>query len=252
LIASRLLAVARLIGCAICTLHGAVMCVVAFPRMSTAARMAYVGKFSRRMLAVLGIGFSVSGSAPKGGALLVSNHVSWLDILVMNAVHPTRFVSKSDVRKWPLLGWMVACGGTLFIERERPRDALRVVHLIAEALSAGDQVSVFPEGTTTDGLGVLPFHANLLQAAIVTATPVQPLALRYRDEAAAVSTAAAYIGDTTLMESLWAVVCARGLHADLRWLPSHPSADRERRVLAAELRDRIAEALPSPRRPTDR
>lgn len=243
MIARWLVASARLIGCVLCTLHGAVMCVVALPRMSTAARMAYVGKFSGRMLAVLGIGVSVSGTAPQGAALLVSNHVSWLDILVMNAVHPTRFVSKSDVRRWPLLGWMVACGGTLFIERERPRDALRVVHLIAQALTSGDQVSVFPEGTTTDGHGVLPLHANLLQAAIATATPIQPLALRYRDESDAVSVAAAYIGDTTLMESLWMVVCARGLHADLRWLPSLPSANRERRLLAAELRERIAETL---------
>jgi 1-acyl-sn-glycerol-3-phosphate acyltransferase len=243
LIARWPVATARLIGCVIFTLHGAVMCIVAFPRMPAAARMAYVGKFSRRMLAVLGIGVSVSGSAPQGGALLVSNHVSWLDILVMNAVHPTRFVSKSDVRAWPLLGWMVECGGTLFIERERPRDALRVVHLIAEALTSGDQVSVFPEGTTSDGRGVLPFHANLLQAAIVTKTPVQPLVLRYRDAMDSVSAAAAYIGDTTLIESLWAIVCARGLHADLRWLPDHPSANRERRLLAAELRDLIAVAL---------
>ena len=94
-------------------------------------------------------------------------------------MRPARFVSKADVRHWPLLGWLVACGGTLFIERERKRDALRVVHQMAEALQAGETVAVFPEGTTSDGHGLLPFHANLLQAAIATETPVQPVALRY-------------------------------------------------------------------------
>ena len=107
----------------------------------------------------------------------------------VNAVHPARFVSKADVGHWPFIGYLVASGGTLFIERERKRDALRVVHQIAAALQAGDIVAVFPEGTTSDGHDVLPFHANLLQAAIATAAPVQPLVLRYRDAHAAVSRA---------------------------------------------------------------
>ena len=114
--------------------------------------------------------------------LVTANHVSWLDIAAVHAVCPqARFVSKADVRHWPLLGWLIGAVGTLFIERERKRDAMRVVHQMAESLIAGDVVAVFPEGTTGDGRALLPFHANLLQAAIAAEAPVQPVALRYTE-----------------------------------------------------------------------
>ena len=120
------------------------------------------------MLTVMGIRLECAGALQPAPVLLLANHVSWLDILAIDAWRPVRFVSKADVRKWPLLGFMVACGGTLFIERERKRDALRVVHQVADALRAGASVAVFPEGTTGAGPLLLPFHANLLQAAIST------------------------------------------------------------------------------------
>ena len=123
------------------------------------------------MLRMLGVSLHSEGAPHGGPALVVANHVSWLDILAINAVHPVRFVSKADVRGWPLVGWVVACGGTLFIERERKRDALRVVHQVAQALAQGQTIAVFPEGTTSEGHGLLPFHANLLQSAIATGTP---------------------------------------------------------------------------------
>ena len=205
--------------------------------------MQHVGRWSARMLDVLGIELQVSGTPAAGATLFVANHVSWLDILAINAVRPLRFVSKSDIRSWPLLGWLVACGGTLFIERERPRDAVRVVHLIAEALKAGGQIAVFPEGTTSDGHGVLPFHANLLQAAIATQVPIQAIALHYSDAKQPVSAAAAYAGNTTLMESLWAVVTGDRLCVRVALLPIQPTAGLDRRALAQQLRDAIAAAL---------
>src|SRR6185295_28294 len=146
-----------------------------------------VGWWNARLLRLLGIALHSSGTPRQGATLIVSNHVSWLDILVINAVHPVRFVSKAEVRHWPLLGWLVACAGTLFIERERRRDALRVVHQVAAALRAGEIVALFPEGTTSDGNGVLPFHANLLQAALSAHAPMQPIALRYSDAHAPLS-----------------------------------------------------------------
>ncbi|HJV96953.1 MAG TPA: lysophospholipid acyltransferase family protein, partial [Albitalea sp.] len=191
------------------------------------------------------VALHASGTPRDGATMLVANHVSWLDILAINAVAPTRFVSKADVRGWPLLGWLVACGGTLFIERERKRDALRVVHQVAQALEAGDRVAVFPEGTTSDGHGLLPFHANLLQAAIATETPVQPIALRFSDASQPVSAAAAYVGDTSLLQSLWWVVTARGLQAHVQWLPPQGSRHLDRRALADNLREHIAQALHS-------
>ena len=233
----------RLVRSVAHALHGALVCALVFPFLAPAARMARVGAWCSELLGLLGIELEARGSVHPGPVLFVANHVSWLDIVAINAVQPARFVSKADVRRWPLLGWMVACGGTLFIERERKRDALRVVHQVAGALRAGATVAVFPEGTTSDGRGLLPFHANLLQAAIATATPVQPIALRFSDSGSAYSAAAAYVGDMHLAQSVWAVVTAQGLAAHVAMLAAQPSAGVERRALAELLVAQIESAL---------
>ncbi|RQP21701.1 1-acyl-sn-glycerol-3-phosphate acyltransferase [Albitalea terrae] len=195
------------------------------------------------MLRILGIGLDASGT-PRGPAtLVIANHVSWLDILAINAVYPCRFVSKSDVRHWPLIGWLVACGGTLFIERERKRDALRVVHQVADALKKGDTIALFPEGTTSEGHGLLTFHANLLQAAVSTGVPVQPVALRFSDALEPVSQAAAYVGDTHLIRSLWMIVTARAMRVRVDWLPAVESHGADRRELSDHLREAILQSL---------
>jgi 1-acyl-sn-glycerol-3-phosphate acyltransferase len=237
------LALWRILGAVSQLLAGALTCALLFPFIGPTQRMQQVKRWSVRMLRVLGIQLRSSGVPQTGPLLVVSNHVSWLDILAINAVHPARFVSKSDVRAWPLIGWLVACAGTLFIERERKRDALRVVHQVAATLKAGEVVAVFPEGTTSDGRGLLPFHANLLQAAISTETPVQPVVLRFADSSAAFSPAAAYVGDTSLVQSLWWIVMARGLQAHVAWLPAEASAGVERRILSERLRGRIVQVL---------
>jgi 1-acyl-sn-glycerol-3-phosphate acyltransferase len=233
----------RLLRCVVHTLQGVLICAFVFPFLKPDARMRVVGRWSRSLLGVLGIGLQSTGTPRPGAALLVSNHVSWLDILAINAVCPARFVSKADVRHWPVMGWMVACGGTLFIERERKRDALRVVHQVAQALKAGEMIAVFPEGTTSDGHALLPFHANLLQAAIATEVPVQPIALRYSDRLHAVSPAAAYVGDTSLAQSAWWVFCADGLQVKVQVLPPEGTRHLDRRALAERLQAQIASAL---------
>lgn len=225
-------------------LLGALICAVAFPFIGPARRMRIVGWWSRGMLTLLGIRLSRVGSIGAGPLLLVANHISWLDILAINAVQPARFVSKSDVRHWPLLGWLVACGGTLFIERERKRDALRVVHQVAAALTAGEIIAVFPEGTTGDGHDVLPFHANLLQAAVATHAPVQALALRYSDSRQPVSDAAAFVGDTSLAASIWATAMAHRLHVQVQMCaPRVTTQAGDRRELAEQLRHDILDGL---------
>jgi 1-acyl-sn-glycerol-3-phosphate acyltransferase len=224
-------------------LRGLLTCALVFPFIGSAHRMRHVGDWSARVLAALGITLEAQGVPRPGPVLFAANHISWLDILAINAVHPARFVSKADVRHWPVLGWMVACGGTLFIERERKRDAMRVVHQVAEALKAGETLAVFPEGTTSDGQGLLPFHANLLQAAISTETPVQAIALRYRDAVQPVSMAAAYIGDTTLAESIRAVVMADALCVSVTLLPASGTRHLDRRALAQRLQAEIGAAL---------
>ena len=224
-------------------LQGLAVCAFVFPFLDARSRMQRVGRWSAKMLVVLGIRWDGSGAPHAGPVLYVANHVSWLDILVINALQPARFVSKADVRHWPVLGYLVACGGTLFIERERKRDALRVVHQIAQALKDGEIVAVFPEGTTSEGHGLLPFHANLLQAAIAVDAPVQPIALRYSDARHPVSPAVAYVGDTSLMQSIRWIVMADGLHAQIHFLDTQRTTRLDRRALAQTLSEAIAQRL---------
>ena len=234
----------RLLRCVVHGLHGLAIALLLFPRWDAARRHDRIQWFSRKMLRVMGLELRVLGQLSEGGVLLVANHVSWLDITALHAVAPhARFVSKADIGRWPLLSHLARAANTLFLERERKRDALRVVHLVAQALSDGQTVAVFPEGTTSDGRSLLPFHANLLQAAVATRCAVQPVSLRYSDPEQSFSQAVEFVGSTTLLQSLWRVACARGLVAWVHVLPQHSSAGLDRRALAAALRADIAAEL---------
>ena len=229
-------------------LHGMLVMALRFPSLDAAGRHARIAWWSAGVLRAMGVSLSVQGQPRPGATLLVANHVSWLDIAALHAAVPhARFVAKADMRRWPLLGWLVAGAGTLFIERERKRDALRVVHAMAEALTAGQTVAVFPEGTVgPPGPTLLPFHANLLQAAIATATPIQPAVLRFSDAHHAFSPAVAYVGSTTLLQSLWQVACADGLQVQVELLSPQGSAHADRRALAEALRTAMAQQLGMP------
>ncbi len=226
-------------------LRGALICALLFPFMNPAQRMRQVQRFSQRMLRSLGMRLVVAGTPQAGPVMLAANHISWLDIIAIDAVAPARFVSKADIRGWPLIGWIVACGGTLFIERERKRDAMRVVHQVAQALQQGDTIAMFPEGTTSDGSALLPFHANLLQAAVSTGSPVQPIALRYSDARHALSRAVPYVGEVTLVQSLWWIVNADRLEVRVQLLPALATGQLERREVSEQVRSRIEAALGS-------
>jgi 1-acyl-sn-glycerol-3-phosphate acyltransferase len=240
----RLRACWRVMRVALHLLHGLFIVATYWRWLNRDARLRRIEWWATKLLRVLGIAHQARGVPRPGGALIAANHVSWLDIVAIHAQCPhARFVSKSEVRHWPLIGRLVDAAGTLYLERERRRDALRVVHDAAQALQGGQTVAVFPEGTTGDGRTLLPFHANMLQAAIVGSTPVQPVALRFSDEQHAVSPSAAYVGDTSLLQSLWWVVCAQGLTVHVHWLSPQGSAHADRRALAEHVRQCIAEAL---------
>ena len=225
-------------------LHGLGIVTLRFGALDAPARRQRIQWWSAKLLRLLGIGLKVSGAPRAAATLLVSNHVSWLDIAVIHAAAPqARFVSKADIKHWPLIGRLVASAGTLFIERESKRDALRVVHQIADALRGGDTVAVFPEGTTGAGRELLPFHANLLQAAIATGSAAQPVVLRFHEPGRAFSPAAEFIGDTTLVQSMWRMAAAKGLQVELQWLSAEATSHADRRELAAHLRERIGEVL---------
>ena len=227
--------------------HGMAIVALRWRVLDARARAGRVGWWAGKLLRLLGIEQRLEGSFHPGPVLLAANHVSWLDILAIHAVCPrARFVSKADVRGWPLLGWLVGAVGTLFIERERKRDALRVVHQVAAALADRDTIAVFPEGTTGDGRTLLPFHANLLQAAIAGGHPVQPVVLRFHQPGHRFSPDVAWLGDTTLLQNLWAVLCADALTVEVSALPALGSRHADRRALAAHVRADIAAVLAGP------
>jgi 1-acyl-sn-glycerol-3-phosphate acyltransferase len=212
-----------------------------FPRLSPEQRAIRVQVWSREMLARLGIRLQVLGDATLAGPLLlVANHISWLDITSLHAARFCRFVSKADVKAWPLIGTLASGVGTLFIQRESRRDAMRVVHHMADSLRAGDVLAVFPEGTTSDGVDLLPFHANLLQAAIAAGAPVQPVALQFIDtHSGARSQAPCYVGDDTLLGSVWRTVRAPAITVRIVFGELQDSSGRERRAWAQELRSAV-------------
>lgn len=225
-------------------LHGMLVCATIFPWIDVEARRRRIRIWSRRLLGICGIEVEVQdlrqgASAPRG-AMLVSNHISWLDIYVIHSWEPTRFVAKSEIRSWPVIGWLCDKTGTIFIERASKRDAHRVLHHIAEEMRQGALVGVFPEGTTTDGSKVLPFHANLLQAPISGDIPVQPVGLRYVDAATGEPTVApAYIDDVSLWECLEAVLRSPRIKARLTIGQELRAGALTRREFAEATRDMV-------------
>ncbi len=173
--------------------------------------------------------------------MLVANHISWLDIPALHALQFCRFVAKADLRHWPVIGMMASRAGTLFIERESRRDAMRVVHHMAESLRAGDVLAVFPEGTTSDGTGLLPFHANLFQSAISAGAPVQPVLIHYVDtQSGQQSFAPNFVGGEFFLVSVWRTLCTSGITVRITRGALEPARDRDRRAMAAHLREAVA------------
>jgi 1-acyl-sn-glycerol-3-phosphate acyltransferase len=217
--------------------HGLWVVAWRFPRLSPDQQQARVQAWAVGLLARAGITLEIRGTPPvHGPMLLVSNHLSWLDIPVMHAARYCRFISKSDVQAWPLVGTLATAAGTLYIERNSRRDALRMVQCMQEALQAGQVLAVFPEGTTGDGRTLLPFHANLLQAAVAADAPVQPVGLRFVDRrTGATSHAPSYIGDETLVGSIWRTLAAPAITAVVHYGEPEQAQGRDRRAWSEHL-----------------
>jgi len=191
-----------------------------YPRLAQAERAVVTRRWSLQLLKLLGMSVRIEGVNPgfyPPNTLLVANHVSWLDIFALSSCTVSRFVAKREIRSWPLIGWVVNAGGTLFIDRSNRRDASRVNQLLAEALGSGSCMAVFPEATTSDGRGILPFKASLFEAALPSRSTVQPIALRYQRPDGTLSTAPAYAGDTTFWESLKLILAEPALEVVLSY-----------------------------------
>ena len=210
-----------------------------FTKINEKQRANHVQQWSAQLLSILGLQLRVIGE-PIASGMIVANHISWLDNVAIHAAHFCRFIAKSDIKNWPVIGYLTDQTGMLFIERTSRRDAHRVVEVVAARLQAGDCVAVFPEGTTGEGRELLPFHANMIQSAIEANSKVQPVAIRYIDSASSEqSFAPSFIGDDTLLQSVWRTLRAKPMTAVLVFGEPELAAGRDRRTWANDLRTSI-------------
>ncbi|WP_327111987.1 1-acyl-sn-glycerol-3-phosphate acyltransferase [Streptomyces sp. NBC_01341] len=232
-------------GCAV-TLLG-VLCVPAALLLGQTHRDRLIRRWAHTVVRAFGVRIRVTGAAvpsarPSRGELVVADHVSWLDIPLIAAVLPARMLAKSEIRSWPLLGPAATLGGTLFIERDRLRALPDTVRTLAGALGAGSRVAVFPQGSTWCGRGAGGrFRPAAFQAAVDAGALVRPVRIRYRTTRSDAAGAVAFVGDDPLAASLWRVVTAAGLTAEIHVLPQISAVDEpDRRTLARTAQSAVA------------
>ncbi|MFJ8431545.1 lysophospholipid acyltransferase family protein [Kitasatospora sp. NPDC094019] len=207
--------------------------------------------WARGMLGALGVAVRIvpaptpaEAPAGRGGVLLVANHVSWLDIPLVAAVRPGRSVAKTEIRDWPVLGWLVARGGAVFLDRDRLRALPAAVAEVTDRLRAGHPVIVFPEGSTWCGRESGRFRPAFFEAAVRSGADVQPVSIRYRLTDGRATSVPAFVGEDDLVTSLARVVAVRGLVAELTFRPTvpAPTADPARRWAARKELARTAQS----------
>lgn len=213
----------------------------------------HVGRHSKRQKAVIawwllkvsricGISLRCHGQASGVPTLFVANHVSWLDICILGGLSGACFLSKSEVRRWPVIGWLSWRAGTVFIDRGGKGAAEQAMGQLVFRLRHGDSVILFPEGTTTDGSYVRKFHPRLFGAAQLTRSAVQPVAVEYGNQNGGPSVAA-FVGDQSLASNAWILLGNRTTSCVVRFLPVIYPAEMERRELASRARLAIVEGL---------
>lgn len=257
-----LLAPVRVLLLLLHVLDGIAISGLVFPWISQPRRNRIVRAWSRVLLWLAGARLHVTGVPldarlaregivpGRAGRLLLANHVSWIDVFAILATLPGRFVAKAEIGRWPLLGWLVTLVGTLYIERGRRHAVASMNHRVRERLRAGESVVVFPEGTTTDGFALLPFHSNLIAPALEVGCEIWPVALRYTERGQP-TRAAAFVGDMALPRSLWNILVARDLAIEVALLVpigTNPGG-HTRHELAARARAEIARHLGLPAEP---
>ena len=225
----------RIWRCLCFGLHFVYLCLgtaLLFPIVNQAKRVRCRQRWSLRLLSLLAVHIETTPFTAPAGCLIVANHISWLDIFAINAVRPSAFIAKSEVRGWPFIGWLSARHDTIFLRRGSHGHAREINAEIEALLHAGRDVALFPEGTTTDGSHLRPFHAALLQPAVETSRPILPLALSYHDSNGNPSPAPSYAGETSLLQCFAAILSTRSLTARIQPCPIIATDGQSRRELA--------------------
>lgn len=236
---SRLRFVRRLAGIGMCLGYGSLEMLLLFPFYRPARRLRAIQLWSRRVLAACGVELGVYGALPpvERGQMLVSNHISWLDIMALNAAFPGRFVAKDEVSRWPVIGYLATQARTVYVTRNR-RAASNGAQLgrVAAALAAGDSVALFPEGTSSIGASILPFKSSFFQAALDAGVPLVPVLCRYPAADGGVNAALAYYGDISLWDSIRTIISQPHSRVEVHFLPE-VAACGSRQELAQQLHD---------------
>jgi 1-acyl-sn-glycerol-3-phosphate acyltransferase len=242
----------RLLRLLLHLLKGVLFAITLLPRLTVEQRAQLVRSWCAQVLGILCIRVVTRGELPDETTrktLFVSNHISWIDIWALMQLHHIHFVAKSEIRAWPVIGWLATKTGTIFIERERRHDTGRVMGGVEQALLRGECLCLFPEGTTSDGNELKPFKSSLFQAAINADATVWPLAIRYPGPDGLPNTAVAYHGDVTMWQSLQEVLKQREVVVELHFAHAMQAQGMERRHLSHQARHAISSLLhPPPRK----
>jgi 1-acyl-sn-glycerol-3-phosphate acyltransferase len=235
------------------TLLGLLTVTLIFPVAGKYFKLRLIKWWCHHLLGIFNVGVILYGNSPPAyktasNNLMIANHISWVDIYAINSILPIRFVAKSDIRTWPVFGYLASKAYVLFIERGKRHHAARIVDIVALSLKAGDNLCLFPEGTTTDGTLIMPFKGSLIQSAIEAQSTIWPVAIRYPRHDGSTNTEVAYAGDTTLLQSMKQVLLQKRPIVELHFLaPISTSAlaneDKDRRTLTLHIQSLITKKL---------
>lgn len=233
------------------TLLGLTIATIVLPLSTESYRVRLIQWWCKNLLAAFNLQVSSHGHIPAKDTpltttMFVANHISWSDIHAINSIITLRFIAKSEIRNWPVFGYLVSRANTLFIDRSKKRDAKRTIDVAVQSLQAGDNLCLFPEGTTSDGTVLYPFKSSLIQAAIEARASIRPVAIRYPHPDGGVNIDVAYAGETTLMQSMHKILSQKQPVVELHFLEPITAEDvarRDRRELTLHIESQIRQHL---------
>lgn len=241
----------RIIRIACHTLLGVILATIALPLANKQHKAKLIQWWCKHLLAAFNLRVVSYGNVPiadtqLNNAMFVANHISWSDIHALNSIVAIRFIAKSEIRNWPIFGYLVSRANTLFIDRSKKKDAKRTIDVALQSLQSGDTLCLFPEGTTTDGTLVQPFKSSLLQAAIEAQSTIWPVAIHYPHPSGGANIDVAYAGETTLVESMQKILSQKQPVIELHFLAPITIANavqQDRRALTLHIESLIRSKL---------
>jgi 1-acyl-sn-glycerol-3-phosphate acyltransferase len=243
----------RIIRIVLHTLVGMLIASLALPLASKPIKLRLIRWWCKHLLAAFNIRVVCLGQVPASNqaihnTMFVANHITWADIHALNSIVPLRFIAKSEIKSWPIFGYLAEKANALFIDRSKRHDAARIVEVTAKSLSEGDNLCLFPEGTTTDGTEMRHFKSSLIQAAIQADATIWPVAIQYPHPNGGRNTLVAYAGGTTLTESLQQVLLQKNPVVELHFLApivlkNLTAQQKDRRALTTHIQHLIRHAL---------